>query len=251
MRARALLNSPSKHPADYEGDDLEALSTMRRYRDWIVDHFRPYLHGDAVEIGAGIGNMADHVLPHVQSLRLIEPSTQLIERLRSRFADNKVVSVAHCDFDEFVRQADDGAYDCIILINLLEHIDDDGAALKKARRILSRDGHIMILVPALPFLFSKLDAKHGHYRRYTKNRLRKVIEDAGFDVEYSNYFDFMGVLPWYLLNTLGGITTFNSFLMSVYDVLFVPITRALESWMSPPIGKNLIAIGRQRNPRDT
>ena len=79
----------------YEGSDLEALSTMRRYQEWIISYFQPYLAGDAIEIGAGIGNIASHILPHVSTLKLVEPSENMIGRLREKFTDTDNVTIIH------------------------------------------------------------------------------------------------------------------------------------------------------------
>ena len=88
MDTQKLKTSPL-----YEGTDLEALTNMRRYRELITSYFRPYLAGEAIEIGAGIGSMAYHITPHVRSLQLVEPSPNLIETLKARFADHEKVSV--------------------------------------------------------------------------------------------------------------------------------------------------------------
>jgi len=224
---------------EYEGDDLEALSTMHRYREWIVNHFEPYLTGEAVEIGAGIGNIAHHIAPHVSSLLLVEPSSRLVETMEIKFSENDKIAITRWDFDGFVNDTASEVFDCVILVNILEHIEDDENALKECRRILRRNGKLLILVPALPFLFSDLDSKHGHFRRYARGDLMSKVRDANFDIIYSSYFDMLGIIPWYLLNTLGGAVRFDPTLMSIYDKIFVPITRWFESRISPPIGKNL------------
>ena len=229
----------------YEGSDLEALSTMRRYQEWIISRFRPYLAGRAIEIGAGIGNIATHILPHVDSLDLVEPSDNLIGQLQSKFAGMKNVTVIHRNFESAVAQTASEFYDCIILVNVLEHIEDDAQALAECRRVLRPSGRLLILVPALRFLYSDLDALVGHFRRYTRDTLSAVLTAAGFKIELHNYFDCIGILPWWLLNTLGGATTFNPTLVKIYDSLFVPVTRLLESRIAPPIGKNLVAVARR------
>jgi len=226
----------------YEGGDLEALATLRRYREWILSHLKPFLAGDAVEIGAGIGNMADHLYPHVSTLNLIEPSPNLIGPLRTKFASKKNVQITPETFEAFVSNAPDCTYDTVILINVLEHIEDDIHALSECHRILRPGGALLILVPALPFLFSKLDSLVGHFRRYTKYNLETGIENAGFEIKDMSYFDMFGIIPWWLINTIGGATSFNPKLVNLYDSLFVPVMRAIEMMITPPIGKNLIAV---------
>jgi len=147
-----MKHDPRTETAEYEGDDLEALSTMHRYREWIITHFEPYLTGDAVEIGAGIGNIANHIAPHVRSLLLVEPSSRLIERLENRFIENSKISIVHRDFETFVADRSDGVFDCVILVNILEHIEDDESALRECHRILRPGGNLLLLVPALFFV---------------------------------------------------------------------------------------------------
>ena len=151
----------------------------------------------------------------------------------------------HQDFDGFLRCTRDKSFDCVVLVNLLEHIEDDASALKGCYRVLRAGGYVLIFVPALPMLYSKLDESHGHYRRYTKASLLSRVEGSGLEVIYRKYFDLVGVFPWLLLNTLFGATTFNRTLMSVYDKIFVPISRALETVFDPPFGKNLIVVCRR------
>ncbi len=100
----------------------------------------------------------------------------------------------------------------------------------------------MILVPALQFLFSKLDDLVGHHRRYEYSELEQKILKSKFQLQELRFFGSIGIIPWWLLNTVGSATEFNSVLVNLYDALFVPVTRILESAIKPPIGKNLIAI---------
>ena len=129
----------------YDGADLEALATLRRYRQWILDEFRPFLGGRAVEFGAGIGNIAEGLRPHVESLDLVEPSANLIGRLTDRFAADPAVAVHNVMLEAFSAGVADGAYDSAVLVNVLEHIEDDRAALADLHRMLAPGGHLLLL----------------------------------------------------------------------------------------------------------
>jgi len=242
-----MSDTSSQYPPEpyYEGRDLEALSALRRYREWMMTYFSPYLAGDAIEIGAGIGNMSEHIAPFVSSLELVEPSPNLIGPLKSRFNRSTSISITHETFEGFVAKRVTESCDSIIMVNVLEHIEDDRTALKECYRILRPGGHLLILVPALQFLFSKLDEMVGHYRRYERSDLEGKIQQTEFHMVELKFFDFAGVLPWWLLNTIGGATEFNPQMVSLYDALIVPVTRTIESVFTPPIGKNLIAILRR------
>ena len=232
-------------PVLYEGADLEALATLRRYRRWILDTFTPYLGGRTVEFGAGIGNVAEGLRPHVAHLDLVEPSANLIGRLADRFANDGAVAVHNVTLEDFSATVDDGAYRAVVLVNVLEHIEDDAAALDDLHRMLEPGGHLLLFVPALRFLFSDLDRLVGHFRRYTRTELTHRVAGAGFDIRVCRYFDLLGIAPWYLMNTLLGATTFDPRLAGLYDAVGVPVTRFIEGLARPPVGKSLILVARR------
>ncbi|MDP3661348.1 MAG: class I SAM-dependent methyltransferase [bacterium] len=88
-------------------------------------------------------------------------------------------------------------YGCILLADVLEHIRDDGAALRKVAELLEPGGVACFTVPAFPFLWSNHDRIAGHWRRYTKTSLIKVISTvpslAIVRVQYCNSFLFPAV----------------------------------------------------------
>ena len=184
----------------YEGGDLESLSVLRRYREWIVDYFVPFCTGTTVELGAGIGSISALLAPHIDRLDLVEPSPNLARRLGERFASDARIAVHAGDLEGFAAAAD-RRYDAVVMVNVLEHIKDDEAALARLFKLIRPGGHLMILVPALPWLYSRLDELVGHYRRYTRIELLDKVHGAGFAPVKSRYFDALGILPWLVLNT--------------------------------------------------
>jgi len=229
----------------YEGADLEALATLNRYQRWIVDTFQPYLSGTAIEFGAGLGNISTRLRSHVSTLELIEPSANLVDPLRKRFENDEGVSTYLEPLETRLPDLNDAHYDSVVLVNVLEHIEDDAAAVQGFYRILKPGGHLLLFVPALRFLYSDLDRLVGHYRRYHRPELNERVETAGFEIMQSRYFDTIGVLPWLILNRMLGATGFNPFLVNVYDTIFAPISRGLESLAPPPFGKNILLVARK------
>src|SRR5947209_3252581 len=83
----------------------------------------------------------------------------------------------------------DRQFDVVMALDVLEHLDDDTAGLKQAIRLLKPGGHLMITVPAFPFLWGGQDVVSQHRRRYTKASLRALLESAGlrsFELTYFN-----------------------------------------------------------------
>jgi SAM-dependent methyltransferase len=230
----------------YAGHDLEVLSGMTHYYDWIVDHFAPYAHDTAIEYGAGTGNLSARLRPLVAQLDLVEPSPRLLPTLRERFRGDTAVTVHAADLETHIASSPAGAYDCAVLVNVLEHITDDSATLRELFRILKPGGALLLFVPAFPFLFSRLDSVYGHFRRYRRTDLVRLVTGAGFVPRDARYLDLLGVAPWWLLNTVGGAVTFNPTLVRLYDRFGVPLTRAIERLLgTPPFGKNVLLIARK------
>lgn len=228
----------------YDGHDLEALFELRNYQRWIAGLFGPYLGQEAVEFGAGIGAMSQWIVPQVENIELVEPSENLVARLHERFAGNQGVSIVSRSLEEYVADRPDESLDAALLVNLLEHIEDDVGALCEIRRTLRPDGHLLIFVPAMQSLYSEMDRILGHHRRYSLRGLRSVVESAGYEIVKLRYFDLLGILPWWLVNTVGGATQFDPKLSGLYDKVCVPVTRAVEAVIPPPLGKNLLLVAR-------
>jgi hypothetical protein len=79
--------------------------------------------------------------------------------------------------------------DVVVMRYVLEHIEDDRAAVDDLRRLVRDTGTIVLSVPALPSLFGFHDEQLGHHRRYTKHSLRDVV-DARFRIVQLRYFGF-------------------------------------------------------------
>jgi len=231
--------------SDYEGRDLEVLSDVPNYYAWIMESFQPFLRGRALEIGAGIGTFSHHLLPHVASLDVLEPSQHLVPVLQSTFKNTEKASVHSQSLEDFL-QHNQQNYDVIVMVNVLEHIEDDKAALQGLWQRLNPGGHLLIYVPALPFLYSQFDRQIGHFRRYTRPVLRECLEAASFQILKIRYMDVLGILPWYLMNTLGGQVTLNPSAVKLYDSVGIPVTKFFECFIPFPLGKNLIAVSHKK-----
>lgn len=232
--------------AHYEGRDLEVLAHMPNYYSWIMDTFRSHVTGDVIEYGAGAGTVSAQLAALAARLTLVEPSPNLVGLLRRRFEAQPAVKVIGTSLEDHVVTLADSAVDTIVMVNVLEHIEDDRDALKHLVRALKPGGKLLIFVPALQALMSKLDEIHGHFRRYHRPELIEKVEAAGARILSCSYFDLIGVFPWFLLNRLLGVTTFNPALVQVNERLVVPASRTMEQIIHPPFGKNLILVAAKK-----
>lgn len=88
----------------------------------------------------------------------------------------------------------DASVDCVLLLDVLERLDDDRAAIVEAARVLSTGGLLVAAVPAGPRLWSSHDDRAGHRRRYKGPALAATIADTGMVPEHLRYFQFL-LLP--------------------------------------------------------
>lgn len=227
----------------YFGRDLEAMSFAKNYHGWIIDELSPYLGEDVAEVGAGNGNFTALLTDYVAHLTAFEPSENMYPLLRDRFSQNHRVRTINDFFGEEY-SSPNKHFSSILYINVLEHIEKDSKELTHVYRALKHGGYALIFVPALSCLYSDLDKKLGHFRRYHKKELSILAENAGFNVLQLKYFDLVGIIPWYVAFVLAkaSLTSGN---VSIYDQLVVPFMKKIERRFTPPIGKNLLLIAQK------
>jgi len=228
--------------AHYPGRELEAMGSANHYRRWIVDSVAPYLGRDVAEVGAGIGSISSLLLAKpIDRLTAFEPSDNMYPHLAAAVAGDARARSIHGLFGP--EQAGRG-YDSVVYINVLEHVEHEREELDRAREALRPGGHLLVFVPALAWLFSAFDREVGHFRRYSLPGLERVVEHANFEIVHSRYFDFAGVLPWYVYFTLMG-RSMSRGSVSLYDHVVIPPMRVVEGIVRPPIGKNILLVARR------
>lgn len=235
------MNAPP--PISYAGDDLEAMADSHRYRAWILSWFRPYAHGRTLEIGAGCGSIAEELRSMATHLELVEPDPRLYQQLQRRFAGDEEVMVRQKQAETCLEGCRD-AWDTVVMVNVLEHVETDAAVLQGIAAALKPGGHLLLYVPALPFLYAEMDARMGHFRRYDRTTLERRVRDSGLEPVVLRYFDMPGILSWLLLKWQR-TTRLNRRLVRIYDRWFVPPIRWWEDRFPPILGKNLLMVARK------
>lgn len=226
-------------------DDLERLGTAKYFFDWVLDEFDPWLAGRVLEVGAGSGTITRKLHDRYRDSTIVslEPAANMFEELASFAALSPRVD-AHCMTLTTYRP--DEPFDAAVYLNVLEHIEDDAEELRLVARVLRPGGALLVFGPALEGLYSELDHKAGHYRRYTTTGLRDLVETAGFEVLSLRYFDVLGVLPYWLVYRVLGHTNITGGSLWGYDRLVVPLSRLIQQAVPhPPLGKNVILVARR------
>jgi len=153
-------------------------------------------------------------------------------------------------------------FDLVCAFDVIEHIEDDGAALTEIKRVLKKDGSYCITVPAYQFLWSEHDEINHHFRRYTKKELLSKLDRADLPSTYSSYFNF------WLFGPIAGIRSLSRLLpakkgsskpisdferlknRSLSDRLFRSIFQSEKALLSKgirfPFGISILAEGNRR-----
>jgi SAM-dependent methyltransferase len=83
------------------------------------------------------------------------------------------------------------SFDLIVMTDVLEHLEDDAGALRALRARLKPGAAIILTVPALQWLWSAHDESHHHRRRYRAPQIRALLSDAGYEILYVSYYNFI------------------------------------------------------------
>jgi SAM-dependent methyltransferase len=212
----------------------------------MYEQFLPFVHGEVAEVGAGIGTFSERLLAHpeVTGLLLVEPEQACFEVLtRSLSHDSRVTVVAETLPESPALRTRAGEIDFLLCQNVLEHIAEEGPAVRSMAEALRPGGRLTLLVPAHPRLYGNLDRLYGHHRRYTRERLRSTVIDAGLELDDLYSFNLLGVPGWWL-NRFRRSPQISRSSLRVYESL-LRAWQPIERRYSPPWGLSLIAHARK------
>lgn len=97
---------------------------------------------------------------------------------------------------------EEGTFDLVTALDVVEHLDDDLGGLREMRRVLRPGGRVLLFVPTFMFLWGLQDDVSNHRRRYRLPELRRVLEQAGFEIERTTYANITFFLPILLARKL-------------------------------------------------
>jgi SAM-dependent methyltransferase len=228
-----------------EDFEFKALSLADNYRAALLGEFSPDLHGQDLEVGAGIGQVTEALLqnPNVTRLLSVEPHPVFYAQLQKKLPAHGIVNGTIYDLPD-----DENDWNAVVSINVLEHINEDEAELKNYHdRLLKNNGTLCLFVPARPEIYAPLDKDFGHFRRYTRPELRQKLEGAGFQIERLHYYNIAGYLAWWLNFCLLKRRHFNPGSVRFFDHFIFPLVHGFESRVCHPfIGQSLLATARAK-----
>lgn len=232
-----------ENTATYIGDELTLFQKAVNWKNYWSSFVRPYLGTNVLEVGAGLGGTTQQLCTPAFSGQwtCLEPDSALASQIIKLQARGDVPAVCKI----VVGTTDDipagETFSSLLYIDVIEHIEDDGAELHRAAALLEPGGHLIILVPAHQWLFSPFDKAIGHYRRYNKDRLKQVIPPGMATVKL-HYLDTAGLL----VSSGNKLVLKQSYPTSqqiqLFDSIFIPISRVIDPLLGYAIGKSVLAV---------
>lgn len=220
--------------------ELVLFSLAKNWKRYVKTQIQSYLIGDVLEVGAGIG--ATTAALHDDRARrwvCLEPDVRRANQLQVTLTEQLgIVSVIVGSLSAL---ADRPSFDCVLYVDVLEHIRDDQSQIYDCARLVRAGGYIVVLAPAHPWLFSKFDQNVGHLRRYDKARLQSLMP-AGWSKKKLAYLDSVGILL-----CLGNAFVLRQAIPSrlqifVWDRLCVPLSQVLDRLLFGTLGKSVLAV---------
>jgi SAM-dependent methyltransferase len=244
---------PTAQPWSIEGDpffaqDLLQMAGAPRYRRWQFEMIRPYLAGRILEVGGGIGNFTPCLASVAHSVVSVEPNSFCHKQLAEQTKSLANVSVYNTTAEALDHQLPpDYQADAVVCMNVLEHLQDDEAAVRIFSARLKPGGSLVLLIPAMPSLFGEIDRRLGHYRRYSKGTVRALLRKTSFTVLKLRYFNFIGALGWWWNARITKRLTQSDSQIHLFDHYIVPWASRLEAMCPPPVGQSLLVVA-QKHP---
>jgi SAM-dependent methyltransferase len=143
--------------------------------------------GNSLDAGCGIGDYSIFLANRGHKVAAFDPSPFAVETLVERGGRELGVDAQVNTIEAYTASS---KFDNIVSIEVIEHIEHDQDALKKAHSLLKKGGILTISAPAGPFLYGEADKVSGHYRRYAYGDFKRLLNEAGFKVLYIKRYGF-------------------------------------------------------------
>ncbi|MFD3507749.1 class I SAM-dependent methyltransferase [Nocardia sp. NPDC058666] len=219
-------------------DNLEAMTEAVNYNRFLIDCVDKHVTSPQeriLDFGAGRGTYADMLAQRGTKPDCLEPDGELQQLLES-----KGYHVVDC---ETPPASEAEMYSLIYSFNVFEHIKNDQEASEHLTSLLRPGGTMVIYVPALEVLFTSMDTKVGHYRRYRRTQLNRILRNAGLEIVESRYCDPIGFFATLAYKFAGNDDgTINTRALKLYDRAVFPLSKALQRVTGKMFGKNILVV---------
>jgi len=174
----------------------------------------------------------------------LEPDASLAERLRRAVRQASLEPVCRILVGTVEKMDAVPSFDCVLYVDVLEHIKDDAGEIERASRLLRPGGHLVVLAPAHGWLYSEFDRAIGHHRRYSTSSLLALAPSPLTPVR-AIYLDAVG-----LLTSLANRLVLKQSLptpaqIRAWDSWMVPVSRIVDRLLLHRLGRSLLVVWRK------
>jgi SAM-dependent methyltransferase len=223
---------------------LETLAQADRFNDEVWNRVQPYLGTEILEVGMGIGIFTQKLLGRGKVFG-VDIVPEFVAEARRRLGERAGLEYLVADMGAGLPDSLRGrAFDTIVCMNVLEHIEDDRGTLARFSGLLKPGGRLVLVVPAYQALYNPLDANDGHFRRYGRADLNEKLAGAGFRVVHESRFNLFGIAGWFLNGTILRRKDLPAGQMGLFNKI-APLLFWLERLVGPPVGLSLLAVGER------
>ena len=243
---RSTMNRTDDPPDySYVGTELEVFRHARNWKQYYKRKIAPYIQGSVLEVGAGIG-ATTRVLCASQAKRWVclEPDPSLARRISEEHRREPYPVAPEVIVGTLETLDPSQMFDCLLYIDVLEHIEDDQAEFQRAAARLKPGGSLVILCPAHQYLYSEFDRSIGHYRRYDARMMRALKSDS-VRLERIFYLDSTGMALSLLNRFIRRKGTPSARPILIWDRFFVPCSRLLDPLTGHRLGKTVVGVWKQ------
>jgi SAM-dependent methyltransferase len=237
----------------YIGDELELFSHAKNWKNYWGSNIKPYLGKRVLEVGAGLGGTTQYLynanFDTIETWTCLEPDATLAEAIKQKISDKTIppceVIISTLDSLNQQNNVNNLLYDTILYIDVIEHIENDTAEISHTLKYLNPGGHLIILVPAHQYLYSPFDKSIGHFRRYSRPMLEKIIPD-GYDIITSKYLDALGLCTslankWFLKQDYPTLPQ-----ILFWDKYVVTTSTLVDTLFFHNLGKSVLLVARKK-----
>lgn len=224
----------------------DAMAGASNLHKWIFAQFADSLLPNSVTLDVGAGHagyakMLASVSRKVivsdvdeQAVRRIQNDIGGLSNVESVVMDGVDISTLRCKVDN------------VVALNVVEHIADDAGFVRNCGNSMRSGGRLVLLCPAFPFLFSRIDSEAGHYRRYRRRELEKIVSAADFTILTSRYLNVAGFFGWLVNKAFcSGVNSFSTNTQVVVYDKYLWLFKPFEM-LSRFIGLSVLVVGEKK-----
>jgi glycosyltransferase involved in cell wall biosynthesis len=228
---------------------LDRLEATRRLSLWVGNTLRSYVGDRVLEIGAGIGNITNQLIPRDYYVAA-DTDPNHLRYLRAYALGKPYLGVRNIDLtseEDFTGL--EGQFDTVLVVNALESAPDEQKALRNIRMALRLGGRAIFLVAAHPALYNNLDKALDNRKRYVPAQLEQALEIAGFQVEQLFEFNRFSVPLWWFNGKVLGRRTFSRLQRKLVNMA-VPAATLADRFL-PWRGLSLVVVASKEEAHNT